>query len=168
MEMPQYKCHKVVKASPITKFNVIDSDGGCLIQVECDPGNDHLFGSGLYARYTPEAGDYLVEYDNSYVSVSPKSAFEGGYQLLSELPKSVSPARLEEVIASEKYFIDGMMTICSLTLQNGFNVVGTGACANPEIYCPEKGKQFAREDAVRQVWQLEGYALKQAMHGRNG
>lgn len=54
-------------------------------------------------------------------------------------------------------------TLCFLVLKNGYTVVGKSACADPAEFKEEMGKKFAREDAVRQVWALEGYILKQSL-----
>jgi hypothetical protein len=58
------------------------------------------------------------------------------------------------------------LTICVLTLKNGFTIVGKSACASPENYDAELGGKIAREDARKQIWALEGYALKNALCGR--
>lgn len=58
----------------------------------------------------------------------------------------------------------GLLTLCILVLRNGWTVVGKSACVSPENFDAEKGKQFAREDAVEQMWQLEGYVLKTFLH----
>lgn len=58
------------------------------------------------------------------------------------------------------------LTICVLTLKNGFTIVGKSACASPENYDDEIGHRIAREDARRQIWALEGYALRNALTGR--
>lgn len=55
------------------------------------------------------------------------------------------------------------MTICVILLKNGFTLVGKSAPADPENYDPDLGRKFAREDAIRQMWQLEGYALRERM-----
>lgn len=57
------------------------------------------------------------------------------------------------------------MTIAVVLMQNGFAVVGKSAPADPENYNKELGEQFAKEDAVRQLWQLEGYALRERLYG---
>jgi hypothetical protein len=54
----------------------------------------------------------------------------------------------------------GCLTICVLVLKNGFTIVGKSACASPENFDAELGKKIAREDARRQIWALEGYALR--------
>lgn len=53
-----------------------------------------------------------------------------------------------------------LLTICLLTMANGFTVMGKSAPASPENYDEEKGRRFAYEDAIKQLWPLEGYALR--------
>lgn len=53
-----------------------------------------------------------------------------------------------------------LMTFCVLTLRNGFTVHGVSACASPENYDAEIGRQIARENAVREIWPLMGYELR--------
>lgn len=60
-------------------------------------------------------------------------------------------------------FENTQLTVCVLTLQNGFTVVGQSACASPENYDREIGETVAEADAVREIWKLEGYLLKQAI-----
>lgn len=52
------------------------------------------------------------------------------------------------------------LTICVLTLKNGYTIVGKSACASPENYDAELGGKIAREDARKQIWALEGYLLR--------
>lgn len=52
------------------------------------------------------------------------------------------------------------LTVCLITMDNGFTVVGKSAPASEENFCPEKGREFAHEDAIRQLWPLEGYLLR--------
>jgi len=56
-----------------------------------------------------------------------------------------------------------LLTLCVLVLQNGYTIVGKSACASPENFNAEVGKRIAREDAVRQIWALEGYALRTSL-----
>lgn len=73
---------------------------------------------------------------------------------------SVSKEQLEANIVSEKFITEGLLTICVLTLKNGFMPVGHSAYAFPEKYDAEIGKRLAREDALDKVWMLMGYELK--------
>ena len=55
------------------------------------------------------------------------------------------------------------MTICVLVMKNGFAVVGKSAPADAGNFDEELGHKFAKEDAVRQLWAFEGYALREQM-----
>ena len=68
-------------------------------------------------------------------------------------------------IVSEEYTVfAGVLTICVLHLANGFTATGESACASPENFNAELGRQFARERAVSKVWGLEGYLLREHLH----
>lgn len=56
-----------------------------------------------------------------------------------------------------------ILTICILVMQNGFTVIGKSAPASPENFDQEKGNRFAYEDAIKQLWPLEGYALREKL-----
>lgn len=92
---------------------------------------------------------------------------------------------IEENIAEEHYAI-GMqlasaagqfsefasmdtLTVCTLVLQNGFTIVGTSACADPENFDVEIGRKIAKQSAVNQIWPLMGYELRtRLMNVRKG
>ena len=57
-----------------------------------------------------------------------------------------------------------LLTFCVLVMQNGFTVTGESTCADSENFDAEIGRRIAREDAVRKVWALEGYLLRQQLH----
>lgn len=58
-----------------------------------------------------------------------------------------------------------LLTICVLTLANGFTVHGVSACASPENFLPDVGKRIAKENAVQQIWPLMGYELRSKLMG---
>lgn len=49
-------------------------------------------------------------------------------------------------------------TLCVLTLDNSFIVVGKSTPVDPRNFDEAKGRRFAYEDAVRQMWPLAAYA----------
>lgn len=81
IEMPRYICHKTVHALRI---------GDGTVQVHPDGSATFPVGDGGYApitltkeitaRHWPQPGDYYVVYADGYKSVSPRRAFEEGYQ----------------------------------------------------------------------------------------
>lgn len=57
-----------------------------------------------------------------------------------------------------------LLTICVLVLRNGFTVTGTSAVASPANFDADIGKRVARADAVRQIWPLLGFQLRDRIH----
>lgn len=96
--------------------------------------------------------------------------------------RKVTLADLEAEIASEHYFtaFDGIahtmdhypvkgeldaslphLTFCVLVLRNGTKIVGINhGPVDPAGFDPEYGRKDAREDAMRQVWPLLGFRLR--------
>ena len=84
----------------------------------------------------------------------------------------ITPADIEANITSEFYFtasdgVEGasghrpngvrastalvLLTFCVLVLRNGFTVTGESACASPENFNAEIGRQIARQNAVAKI-----------------
>ncbi|TXH45616.1 MAG: hypothetical protein E6Q97_31190 [Desulfurellales bacterium] len=93
----------------------------------------------------------------------------------------VSLADIEAQIASEYRFtaadaVHGLtppppiveplkiLSICILVMKNGFTVIGKSAPASPANYNRELGFKFARDDAIRQLWPLMGFNLRQHLY----
>lgn len=51
-------------------------------------------------------------------------------------------------------------TLCNITLPSGFSVQGYSACVDPNSFDKELGENYAFEDAIKKLWELEGYKLK--------
>lgn len=67
----------------------------------------------------------------------------------------------DKVIVRESTAYDvGLLSICILIMHNGFMVIGKSAPASPENFNAELGRKLAYEDAVRQLWPLMGFALR--------
>lgn len=78
----------------------------------------------------------------------------------------VSLASMEAKVVGEEYMNPMSaphMTICVLTLANGFLLVGKSTPADPANFDRDLGMQFAREDAMRQLWPLEGYLMREKL-----
>ena len=58
------------------------------------------------------------------------------------------------------------LSICILVMKNGFTIIGKSAPASPENFNRELGKKLAYEDAVRQLWPLMGFALRDRLASR--
>jgi len=77
----------------------------------------------------------------------------------------ITPDDIENVIVEEAYYIfpDTTVTVCLLTLKNGFNVLGESACASPENFDKGVGRKVALANAKTKIWALEGYLLKEKL-----
>ncbi len=80
----------------------------------------------------------------------------------------LTPAIIDAVIAKETFhvFPGTTLTVCVLTLYNGFTVTGESAAASPENFNEEIGRRIARDNARAKIWALEGYMLKTRLHER--
>lgn len=74
----------------------------------------------------------------------------------------LSPAMIDAAIVTKQYyqFPGTVMTVCCLTLHNGYNVIGKSAPASPDNFDADLGKRIAFDDARRKIWALEGYVLR--------
>ena len=77
----------------------------------------------------------------------------------------VTPQLIDSVVVDINYYIfqKTQLTVCCLTLKNGFTVTGESACASPENFNKEIGEKRAFENARNKIWTLEGYLLKQKL-----
>jgi len=81
-------------------------------------------------------------------------------------PNRVTLDSMIEKIESEEFLNPETiphLTICVLRLKNGFSLVGTSAPADAGNFDADLGRKFAREDAIRQMWPLEGYLLRERL-----
>lgn len=82
--LPEYKCHKKVRAAKIVAIE----HGDDYVCFHFDVGSTHpkrIIGTDLLQnKPTPEVGWYLVQYDNGYFSFSPAKEFEEGYTPIAE------------------------------------------------------------------------------------
>ncbi len=77
----------------------------------------------------------------------------------------LTPDHINSVIVNEQYhvFEGTCTTVCCLTLKNGFTCIGESACASPENFNEQIGRDIAKTNAREKIWVLEGYLLKQRL-----
>ena len=82
----------------------------------------------------------------------------------------LNPSLIKDTIVSQQYhlFEGTYLTVCCLTLRNGFTVTGESACASPENFDAAIGEKIAYDNAVQKIWPLEGYLLKQQLFEAEG
>lgn len=96
-----------------------------------------------------------------------EAAIEAEIQAKKLNAPRLNPAHIDAQIVAEHYhvFPNTPLTVCALTLRNGFMVVGKSAPASPENFDADLGKKIARDDARNQIWALEGYLLRSQLAG---
>lgn len=57
----------------------------------------------------------------------------------------------------------GVLSICLVVMRNGFTIIGKSAPASPANFDRDLGRKLAYEDAVRQIWPLMGFALREKL-----
>lgn len=74
----------------------------------------------------------------------------------------VTPEAIDATIVGEAFYVfpGTTLTICALTLQNGFQVTGESAAASPANFDADMGRKIARTNARNKIWALEGYLLR--------
>lgn len=83
-------------------------------------------------------------------------------RMLTLTAPKVTEEQVEAQVVSEDYhvFPKTCLTVCVLTLKNGFTVSGESGCASPENFDEEIGRTYARRAALSKIWGLEAYVLR--------
>lgn len=79
--------------------------------------------------------------------------------------RRITPEYIQSRVANvEFYRPTGTLTLCVITLDNGFTVTGESACADPENYDKAIGQHLAERQAREKLWPFFGFMLKEAIH----
>lgn len=75
--------------------------------------------------------------------------------------EKVTKESIERRIVDVGYLVlpGSTVTICNITLENGFSVRGESACIDPRNFNEEIGRNIAYRNAFDKLWSLEGYLL---------
>lgn len=94
-----------------------------------------------------------------------EAAIEQEIQAKGLTAPRLTPALIDAAIVKEDYYVfsGSCLTVCCLTLKNGYTVTGESACASPENFNAELGQKIAREKARDKIWALEGYLLREQL-----
>lgn len=97
-----------------------------------------------------------------------EAEIEAEIQTKGKTAPRLTPAMIDAQIVGEQYYVfpGTTMTVCALTLRNGFIVTGESAAASPENFDEEIGRKIARENARNKIWAFEGYSLRDHLSGR--
>ncbi|HEY8213280.1 MAG TPA: Gp49 family protein [Methylocystis sp.] len=97
-----------------------------------------------------------------------EAAIEAEIQAKGLNAPRLTPQHIDDQIVAEAFhvFPGTTLTICALTLRNGFQVTGESAAASPANFDEAIGRKIARDNARAKIWALEGYTLRNALSGR--
>lgn len=104
------------------------------------------------------------------MATKDEAAVEAEIQAKNLNAPRLNPQHIDEQIVGEAYYVfpNTPLTVCALTLKNGFLVVGKSAPASPENFDAALGRRIARDDARSQIWALEGYRLRSDLYRNAG
>ena len=90
---------------------------------------------------------------------------EAEIQAKGKTAPRLTPDLIDAAIVSEQYhvFHGTTLTVCALTLRNGFIVTGESAAASPKNFDQAIGRKIARENARNKIWAFEGYLLREKL-----
>lgn len=98
------------------------------------------------------------------MTTEPEISLDEAKQRVAQkvLPR-VTEESIKAKIKEVHYLRQDILTICVLRMSNGFWVVGKAAPASPGNYDQAVGERYAYDDAFKQIWHLEGYALRERL-----
>lgn len=99
-----------------------------------------------------------------------ETEIENRIQAAGATTPRLTPEAIDALIVGEDYhvFPGTTVTVCCLTMRNGYNTVGHSAAASPENFREDIGRDVARRNAREKIWPLAGYLLKQQLHEAAG
>ncbi len=91
-----------------------------------------------------------------------EAAIEADIKAKGKTAPRLTPEHIDAQIVAEQYhvFPGTVLTVCALTLRNGYTVIGESACASPEYFDEEIGRKLALDQARNKIWALECYLLR--------
>lgn len=103
-------------------------------------------------------------------TIETTGALEASDAAAGAVAKTVNRVTLDQLREKVRRFafvnpeLTPLLTLCVIELENGFVVVGKSAAADPVNFNAELGQKIAYEDALSQVWPLEGYLLRERLY----
>lgn len=80
-------------------------------------------------------------------------------------PTRVTEAKIKDRIERVDYHrIGETVTVCNITVDNGYSVRGESACVDPANYDQAIGEKIAFDNAFRKLWPLFGFLLAEDVY----
>lgn len=99
------------------------------------------------------------------VPAADEAALEAHIQARGLNAPRLSPEQIDDAIVGKQFYVfpGTTLTVCCLTLRNGFSVTGESAAASPTNFKADIGEAISFKAARDKVWALEGYLLRQRL-----
>lgn len=78
----------------------------------------------------------------------------------------LTPEYITNLIKFTQYWVvpNSTTTVCAMTLQNNYVVIGKSASVSMTNFNEELGREIAYANAKEQIWALAGYKLKDDLY----
>lgn len=140
--MSKYILTAIVEASPDS-----DAPKGSPLTVKMQDGTKVLVSRDLFAK---QALKMIPNNDPKYANDN---------RITKEMVNDFIGNDVEVVKMGEK------TTVCNFTLKNGFTIVESSSCVDPENFSMKLGEEICREHLEDKIWNLLGFLLQSASHG---
>ena len=87
-----------------------------------------------------------------------------------EKRNSITAGYIGEIVAKTEFktlTVYGKTTIVSAKLPNGFVIVESSSCVDPENYDVKTGEGICRSRIINKIWELEGYKLQDEFYRKS-
>lgn len=111
--------------------------------------NLHLNTEAMIDTYSSEPFSFDEEISNRKNKASSSNTV-----VLSDLEKLIDNSVVQEFV------FHGKQMVTSYKLSSGFCITGTASVVDPKNFNLTLGRKYCREDAIRKLWELEGYLLQ--------
>lgn len=108
---------------------------------------------------------YKVIYSDGYESWSPKKVFENYYMEVGE-NNTITETNVSDFVTDYEVKQWGnKTTIVKATLKNGFIIVESSSCVDPDNFNMDIGYNICRERIQNKIWEMLGFLLQTANNG---
>ena len=98
---------------------------------------------------------------------TPKLTAEEALAIIAaKTAPKVTKESIEAKIEGVSYLQHDHLTICIITMKNGFMALGKSAPASAANFDKEVGQRLAYDAAFRELWPVEGYLLREILSTR--
>ena len=112
---------------------------------------------GEYKKGEP---GFKVVYPDGYTSWSPNNAFKKAYMEIEQPDKITEQDVARFFSLTETVKMGEKTTVCRFTCKNGFEIIESSSCVDPDNYDENIGVQICIRQAKEKVWLILGSLLQ--------